>query len=175
MSKPKDFDSWPPEKQAEWKAKENARKNEWAKRKFRESSEYRDKIRARKRAWQNRWYTENPEEARDRGVRHRKENPDLCKAASRRDYDKRKAVIRKKCDAYLAAHPEKHKQYRERIERRRIQEIRDAYLACCRGITVAQLRQYPRPVIDLWKTLLKLSRIRKQIKTEINERDKRNE
>ena len=52
------------------------------------------------------------------------------------------------------------------------EKVTDSYLASCRGMSVEHLRQYPRPVIELWKTLLKISRIQKQITVEIDERQK---
>jgi hypothetical protein len=63
MSKPKNMT---PEQEAAWKANRRAYKNDWAKRKFRESAEFREKERAKKRKWQNNWRSDHPVEARNR-------------------------------------------------------------------------------------------------------------
>ena len=92
-------------------------------------------------------------------------NPESFKNRNKRSYQNNREKRDAETAARQKANPEKVAEYHRRIR----DNVTDAYLARVKQMPVDHLRQYPRPVIDLWKTLLKLSRIQKQIHTEINE------
>lgn len=117
----------------------------------------------------------NPHKETARHQKYRSQNILKVKKKHSEYYAREAESIMEKARLRAAANPEKTIALRKISNEREKLTISDAYLAKSRKMPVDHLRQYPRPVIDLWKTLLKLSRIQKQINTEINEIEKRNE
>lgn len=166
MSKPKSFDSWTPEKQDEWLIRRRETVNRSARKSAAADPAYRakrnqqsyrsrdkrkasspDDYKAMMEHCRERWNSSNPLQ------RKLIVNRSLVKHAEK--YKRRKAIY-EQTDCRRQVRRKKQASVRE--------QITDSYLATAKGITVPQLRQYPRPVLEMWKALLILNRASRKTK-----------
>ena len=143
MSKPKSFDSWPPEKQEEYilHRREMARKRrEKSPEKHREAAKQR---RAQKRQEYNRtlaeWRKANPEKHRDTSKKWATENPER---------------VRKNIKRWQKENPERVL----KSQRKRVHRIADSYVANRLGLPVDLLREHLPNLLESKRRELLLKR-----------------
>ena len=152
MTKPKDLDAWPSEKQEEWKD-----------RRRKEARAHYTKNKAKRLASVKTWKKNNPDKVRQSRKKNAWKHHQNRMADQRRRYAENPQILQKK-KAYLKEHPE----YGRANGRRQCERITVAYVAHLLNVPVSLLRANPA-LFEIKRNHLQTHRLLKTITERIHE------
>lgn len=159
MSKPKDFNNWPPERQEEWLL--------------------------RKRAANARWAAKNPKKVNAKWARWAAKNSDALKIKKAIYRQNNRQDLKTKSALYRAEDPERQKRIaarsRAKHSEKRKAEAKKVYLVMMEAVPVSYiakvmkvpncaLKNLPPELIEAKRNALRTKRVLKQITQQIDER-----
>ena len=151
MSKPKDFNSWPPERQEEWRESRRLRVRKW--------------YATKGKAYHERWRAENEKKVKDALAKYKEKNPVEVKRRTKDWISKNAEKVRSSHQNWRVSNRDKVKSQHQR----KLHVMPISYLAKSLNIPTDVLKDLPHELIEAKRKEIRTKRILKQITQQIDE------